>query len=120
MNWILLAALAAVGDGEGDEAATPPPAPAEAQAEAEAVPAEAEPVEVALREPTLEERAAQERAQRLVSGAPLYNPNVSVHIVQRKPFADGGKRELVIYPAVPQANGKFTQHYGSAASFVYH
>src|SRR5687768_12075170 len=32
-------------------------------------------------------------AQRLVSGAPLYNPNVAVHIVERKAFADRGRRE---------------------------
>ena len=92
MNWILLAALAALNDGNT--------APVEEEAVTDA-PAE-EPVALALREPTPEERAAQERAQRLVSGAPLYNPNVAVHIVQRKAFADGGKRELVLYPAVPR------------------
>lgn len=58
--------------------------------------------------------------QRLVSGAPLYNPNVAVHIVQKKQFVDGGKHELTLYPAVAQVNGKFTQHYGTALSYTYH
>lgn len=61
-----------------------------------------------------------ETTQRLVGGAPLYNPNVRVHTVQRKRFADGGRHELVLFPVVPQFNGKFTQHYGTAASYVYH
>jgi outer membrane beta-barrel protein len=110
MTWIVLAALAALTDAEAPEAAV-------AQAEAPEVDGLAE---VTMSEPTAEDQAAQERAQRLVSGAPLYNPNVAVHIVQRKAFADGGKREVVLYPAVPQANGKFTQHLGTAASIVYH
>ncbi|HZN94258.1 MAG TPA: outer membrane beta-barrel domain-containing protein [Myxococcales bacterium] len=114
MRWVLLAALAALTEAEGNEAA----APEAAAPEASPIPEDAE--VVALREPTPEELAAQERAQRLVSGAPLYNPNVAVHIVQRKAFADGGKREVVLYPAVPQANGKFTQHFGTAASLIYH
>src|SRR5687768_2245100 len=29
------------------------------------------------------------------------------------------QRELVLYPATIQANGKFTQHVGSAASFIW-
>jgi len=113
MSWIILAALAAVSDAEPEQPA--PEAPA-----AEAAPAEEKEPEVALREPTAEEQKAKAHAQELVSGAPLYNPNVAVHIVQRKPFADRGLREVVLYPAVPQANGKFTQHVGSAASLVYH
>lgn len=117
MSWIVLAALAAISDAEPEQ---PAPEPAQAaQAEAGA-PEVAEEPQVALREPTPEEQRAKERAQQLVSGAPLYNPNVAVHIVQHKPFADRGLRELVLYPAVPQANGKFTQHFGSAASLVYH
>ncbi len=64
--------------------------------------------------------AANAEAQKLISGAPLFNPNVAVHIVEKKQFADRGKREVILYPAAVQANGKFTQHFGSAASFVYH
>ncbi len=58
--------------------------------------------------------------QTLISGAPLYNPNVSVHIVEKKPFADQGKHEIILYPGAIQVNGKFTQHFGSALSYVYH
>jgi outer membrane beta-barrel protein len=58
--------------------------------------------------------------QRLVSGAPLYNPNVAVHIVEQKQFSDSGKRELVLFPVALQVNGKFTQHFGTFGSFVWH
>lgn len=58
--------------------------------------------------------------QRLVAGAPLYNPNVAVHIVQRKQFTERGRHELTLYPATTQLNGKFTQHFGTALSYVYH
>ncbi len=58
--------------------------------------------------------------QTLVSGAPLYNPNVAVHIVEKKPFADRGKHEIILYPGAIQVNGKFTQHFGSALSYIYH
>ncbi|MGQ0507511.1 MAG: outer membrane beta-barrel domain-containing protein, partial [Myxococcaceae bacterium] len=63
---------------------------------------------------------ADTREQQLVSGAPLYNPNVAVHIVEKKRFSDSGKHELVLYPAWVQVNGKFTQHAGTAISYVYH
>ena len=82
--------------------ATPTPPPA-------APPAAGAPVSVASPD-----------AQKLVSGAPLYNPNVAVHIVEKKGFSDKSKFEAVLYPAAVQANGKFTQHFGTAASFVYH
>ena len=39
-------------------------------------------------------------AQRLVSGAPLYNPNVAVHIVEKKQFkvtVTAGKPAFVTY-----------------------
>jgi len=113
MSWLLLLALAALDEPAARPPAAAGPAPVEAAPEGAGAPPAA-PV------PAGEEQAARERAQRLVSGAPLYNPNVAVHVVQRKPFADRGKRELVLYPAVPQANGKFTQHLGTAASLVYH
>ena len=54
------------------------------------------------------------REQELISGAPLYNPDVAVHTVQKKQFSDVGKHELALYPATLQANGKFTRHVGSA------
>ncbi|HEY1088182.1 MAG TPA: hypothetical protein VGE37_10825, partial [Archangium sp.] len=37
--------------------------------------------------------AANAEAQRLVSGAPLFNPNVAVHIVEKKEFSDSRKTE---------------------------
>ncbi|RKH61132.1 outer membrane beta-barrel domain-containing protein [Corallococcus llansteffanensis] len=65
-------------------------------------------------------RTTDAQQQRLVNGAPLYNPNVNVHIVQKKRFADEGKHELVLYPGVVQVNGKFTNHAGTALHYVYH
>ncbi|RKH77944.1 outer membrane beta-barrel domain-containing protein [Corallococcus sp. AB045] len=65
-------------------------------------------------------RTTDAQQQRLVNGAPLYNPNVNVHIVQKKRFADEGKHELVLYPAAVQVNGKFTNHVGTALNYVYH
>lgn len=59
-------------------------------------------------------------AQKLVSGAPLYNPNVAVHIVEKKAFSDKGKNEIVLYPAAVQVNGKFTNHAGTALTYAYH
>ncbi|MDP2271492.1 MAG: outer membrane beta-barrel domain-containing protein [Archangium sp.] len=64
--------------------------------------------------------AADPEAQRLVSGAPLYNPNVAVHIVEQKAYSDSKKSEIVLYPVAMQVNGKFTQHFGTMGSFVYH
>ncbi len=57
---------------------------------------------------------------RLVNGAPLHNPNVAVHVVQKKQFADEGRHEFVLYPVVAQVNGRFTEHTGSALHYVYH
>ncbi|WP_434300411.1 outer membrane beta-barrel domain-containing protein [Corallococcus exiguus] len=65
-------------------------------------------------------RTTDAQQQRLVNGAPLYNPNVNVHIVQKKRFADEGKHELVLYPGVVQVNGKFTNHVGTGLNYVYH
>ncbi|MBX7096332.1 MAG: outer membrane beta-barrel domain-containing protein [Myxococcaceae bacterium] len=58
--------------------------------------------------------------QKLVSGAPLYNPNVAVHIVEQKKFSDYHRFEAILFPVVLQTNGKFTQHYGTAIGLVYH
>lgn len=65
-------------------------------------------------------RTTTPEQQRLVHGAPLYNPNVSVHIVQKKRFADEGKHEFALYPFAVQVNGKFTNHVGSALHYTYH
>jgi outer membrane beta-barrel protein len=58
--------------------------------------------------------------QRLVNGAPLHNPNVAVHVVQKKRFADAGRHEFTLYPAIPQINGRYTQHAGSALQYTWH
>ncbi|MBJ6762904.1 outer membrane beta-barrel domain-containing protein [Myxococcaceae bacterium JPH2] len=65
-------------------------------------------------------RTTDAAQQRLVNGAPLYDPNVNVHIVQKKRFADEGHHEVVLYPAVVQLNGKYTNHVGTALHYVYH
>jgi outer membrane beta-barrel protein len=107
---------------EPEAAEAPAPAPAEeapvlAQpAPAEPPPAPEEPLALASDAP----RTTDAQQQRLVHGAPLYNPNVSVHIVQKKRFADEGKHELTLYPATVQVNGKYTNHAGSALHYTYH
>ena len=58
--------------------------------------------------------------QQLVSGAPLHDPNVAVHVVEKKDFTDQGHAELVAYPIAPQFNGEFTQHDGTAAALLFH
>jgi outer membrane beta-barrel protein len=63
---------------------------------------------------------ADPNEQRLVNGAPLHNPNVAVHVVQKKRFADEGRHEFTLYPVVGQVNGRFTEHAGSALHYTYH
>lgn len=64
--------------------------------------------------------AAPSEQMKLVSGAPLNNPNVAVHTVEMKQFSDSGKREVVLYPIAVQINGKFSQHVGTMGSFLWH
>ncbi|MBN1210201.1 MAG: outer membrane beta-barrel domain-containing protein [Myxococcaceae bacterium] len=94
------------------EAPAPPSEPAAPQQPADAP--------TALAEADNELRTTTAEQQRLVHGAPLYNPNVSVHIVQKKRFADEGRHELTLYPVAVQVNGKFTNHAGTAAHYTYH
>jgi outer membrane beta-barrel protein len=58
--------------------------------------------------------------QALSYGAPLHDPNVRVHVVEPKDYAEAGRLELVLFPVAPQINGRFTQHHGSAAELVFH
>lgn len=58
--------------------------------------------------------------QKLINGAPLDNPNVAVHIVEKKAVSDSKRFEVVLYPAVVQVNGKFNQHYGTNLSALFH
>lgn len=46
--------------------------------------------------------------------------NLRLHTVQRKAISDGGKHEIVLYPAIAQLNTKFTQHYGAGGRYLYH
>jgi outer membrane beta-barrel protein len=100
--WIALPAFAAPAQETPSPATLPPPT-------------EAPPAPEAL--PPLPPPPPD---QQLVSGAPLHDPNVAVHVVEKKAFADQGHFELVAYPAVPQLNGKFTQHDGTGGALLYH
>ena len=82
-------------------------------------PGPATPTDAPLADPAPQPVANAEE-QRLVNGAPLHNPNVAVHVVQKKRFADAGRHELTLYPVVGQVNGRFTQHLGSAFNYTYH
>lgn len=112
----------AAKDDEDEEdpapgAATPAPAPAGTKTDGTA----ATPSPAAQPQGAVAPAAAAgQNSQQLVSGAPLYNPNVAVHIVEQKQFSDSGKREVILFPAAIQINGKFTQHYGTALGFVWH
>lgn len=107
-------------EDEEDEEEEEAPQPADAPKPAEGSTATAEPAAApAAATPAPTDLSVGEQ-QRLVSGAPLYNPNVAVHIVEKKRFADRSKREIALYPATLQANGKFTQHIGSTLSGIYH
>jgi len=48
------------------------------------------------------------------------SPNLRLHTVQKKEYADGGKHEVVLYPGIAQLNTKFTTHVGLGAQYVYH
>jgi outer membrane beta-barrel protein len=79
------------------------------------------PLAVAEEEPGAElQPVAEPSRHRLVNGAPLHNPNVAVHVVQKKRFADEGRHEFALFPVVAQVNGRFTEHTGSALHYIYH
>ena len=145
-NRIFLAALAvsalalapargyaqAHGDDDEDEAppasapaATPTPTPAKpatpAPAATPAAPAPAAAPAATDVPPSAAAGAGTAAPEiQLTGGAPLNDPNVHVHTVQRKVLADKGRSELVLFPAVAQINGKFTNHLGVAAEYLYH
>jgi outer membrane beta-barrel protein len=101
---LVLMAAAAPADDDDD-------APKAAPAAAAAAPVSAPAPAPALADPS---------QQKLVSGAPLSNPNVAVHIVEKKEFSDRNRLELVLQPFDYQVNGKFTQHMGLGGSVVWH
>jgi outer membrane beta-barrel protein len=51
---------------------------------------------------------------------PARSPDVARHVVQQRPYPDLGVRELVLFPVVPQLNGRFTDHLGTQGAFVWH
>src|SRR5262245_12818522 len=72
---------------------TPPPSPGTPTAPAPSAPVKAEPAaptEAAGRPSTTPELTGVADQQQLVSGAPLFNPHVAVHIVEKKQFSDQG------------------------------
>lgn len=103
------AGKAPVDDEDDEEPVTKPATPAPAPAPA---PAAEGAVSTGVATSTADE-------QKLVSGAPLYNPNVAVHIVEQKSFSDRMRLELTLYGDV-QVNGKFNQHIGGMASVLWH
>lgn len=114
---LIVLAQATPDDDEDDPApAKTPPATTTPRSDAPTAP----PVGTTATPAPAAPAAADPEAQRLVSGAPLYNPNVAVHIVEQKAYSDSKKSEIVLYPVAMQVNGKFTQHFGTMGSFVYH
>ncbi|HEY3384307.1 MAG TPA: outer membrane beta-barrel domain-containing protein [Vicinamibacterales bacterium] len=112
---------------EGAAATEPAAAPAveakaepSATAETKTVEATAPDTKPAETKPADAPPAAPVQVPKLVEGAPLGNANVSVNIVQKKIHENEGRHELVLYPAVLQINGKFTQHYGVGLMYAYH
>ncbi|MDP1922228.1 MAG: outer membrane beta-barrel domain-containing protein [Myxococcales bacterium] len=55
-----------------------------------------------------------------VTGAPLKNSEVDVHVLEQKPVRDAGRFELTVYPVVPQLNGVYTQHVGTMGQLTWH
>lgn len=118
-----LPSLALAQSDDDDDEDAPATTPAEGDQKPEGQPVSTTPEVTASNTPTAvqsDAAVADPDAQKLVSGAPLYNPNVAVHIVEKKAHSDAKKFEIVLYPATMQVNGKFTQHFGTMGSVVYH
>lgn len=114
---LMAVAQATPADDDEDDPVAPTPAPTTTPVKTDAPKATPAPVTAAAAPAS---KPADEESQRLVSGAPLFNPNVAVHIVEQKAYSDSKKSEIVLYPVAMQVNGKFTQHFGTMGSFVYH
>jgi outer membrane beta-barrel protein len=101
---------------------TPAPAPTPAKPAAPVAPAPTAAPAASSDVPASTSPAAPAAAPeiKLTGGAPLNDPDVKVHTVQRKVLADKGRSEVVVFPAVAQVNGKFTNHLGVAAEYLYH
>lgn len=46
--------------------------------------------------------------------------NLRLHTVQKKQYSDGGRHEVVLFPAIAQLNLKFTSHLGVGGQYLYH
>lgn len=106
----------AAADDDEDEPVKPADKPADATAPAKPADGATQP---AATQPGATAVAPAEQ-MRLVNGAPLFNPNVGVHIVEQKRFSDSGRFEVTVYPVAMQVNGKFTQHFGTMGQLTYH
>ncbi|MCU0699526.1 MAG: outer membrane beta-barrel domain-containing protein [Myxococcaceae bacterium] len=118
-SMLVLAQAGAAADDDEDEPAKPaekkPDAPAAATPTTPTAPPDAPAVAPAGATAT-----ASAEQMKLVNGAPLFNPNVGVHIVEQKRFSDSGRFEVTVYPVALQVNGKFTQHFGTMGQLTYH
>jgi outer membrane beta-barrel protein len=105
-----------------DEEDDPVPAPSTKKPEAPATTTNVATPAPSAAAPTTPATGVSTTAQsmKLVNGAPLFNPNVGVHIVEQKRFSDSARFEVTLYPAALQVNGKFTQHIGTMGQLTYH
>lgn len=107
-------------DDEDETPANPTPTPTPDAKPDETTPAASTTPAATTAPATTPAPASSDDQMRLVNGAPLFNPNVGVHIVEQKRFSDSGRFEVTLYPVAMQVNGKFTQHFGTMGQFTYH
>lgn len=107
-------------DDDEEEDPTPGTKPGATPAPAAKPEEKKEPAPAAMGAVSATPAASNTDAQKLVSGAPLFNPNVAVHIVEEKAHSDRYRHEIILFPVQLQINAKFTQHYGLGAQYVFH
>jgi outer membrane beta-barrel protein len=107
----------AAADDDDDEPVKPPEKKPDAPS---ATPTPTAPPDAPAATTTGATATASAEQMKLVNGAPLFNPNVGVHIVEQKRFSDSGRFEVTLYPVALQVNGKFTQHFGTMGQLTYH
>lgn len=116
---VLAQAAGSDDDDDDDKPATPAPTLTPTPAEKKPEPAAPQPAATPAATPAPASASSTDQ-MRLVNGAPLFNPNVGVHIVEQKRFSDSGRFEVTLYPVALQVNGKFTQHFGTMGQLTYH
>jgi outer membrane beta-barrel protein len=109
----------AAADDDDDEPVKPPEKKPDAPS-ATPTPTPTPPPDAPAATTTGATATASAEQMKLVNGAPLFNPNVGVHIVEQKRFSDSGRFEVTLYPVALQVNGKFTQHFGTMGQLTYH